>query len=274
MSASEPKRHLNLWVFLRKRLEQESLSRCHGITATPVALQATQRKTKTMKTKHKLILLTAALAGCVIGNTEAQTCRGPKPTICERPCWNARAPQCAISTMAALDRVVIHHTANAGDYNTSSLTTTKANVRSVQNYHMDNNGWCDIGYHFLVDKLGNILEGRKDSVETGVRPRGAHDGCNEDSYGYNVMGYYHSPYNQNPTSASMNALKAIIAWRMPNGWAPKGSAGPYCGGASDKVLGHREVKATACPGDKLFPLIDDGSGFETDLENRRAGTCN
>ena len=29
---------------------------------------------------------------------------------------------------------------------------------------MDAQGWCDVGYHFLFDKLGNIFEGRANST--------------------------------------------------------------------------------------------------------------
>jgi N-acetylmuramoyl-L-alanine amidase len=33
-------------------------------------------------------------------------------------------------------------------------------VRSYQNYHIDFNGWDDIGYSFVVGEDGNIYEGR------------------------------------------------------------------------------------------------------------------
>ena len=127
---------------------------------------------------------------------------------------------------------------------------------------MDVNGWCDIGYHFLVDKLGNIFSGRKDSATISMYVRGAHDGCNNNSFGFNCMGYFHSPYNNTPTTAQLNSLKKIIAARMPDGWNPTGAGSAYCNGATDKVMGHRQVSATACPGDKLQAVTEDGSGFE------------
>ena len=34
-----------------------------------------------------------------------------------------------------------------------------AMVKSYQNYHMDSNGWADIGYNFIVGEDGNIYEG-------------------------------------------------------------------------------------------------------------------
>jgi hypothetical protein len=220
--------------------------------------------------KKPLIFITATILAMISGAIDvvAQTCRAPMPTYCNRSCWGARSPQCAISTMSALDRAVIHHTASAGDFDTSSQTTSAARVRGIQNYHMDANGWCDIGYHFLVDKLGNIFSGRQDSGDLSKYVRGAHDGCNNNSFGFNAMGYFHAPYNQTPTTAQMTSLKKIIAGRMPNGWNPTGTGSSYCG-TTDKVIGHRQVLATACPGDILYNKIKDGSGFENTLQNYR-----
>jgi len=176
-----------------------------------------------------------------------------QPTICLRSCWSARsAPN--PTEMSALNRAIIHHTAGTGDYNVSSINDSKPKVRAIQNYHMDSNGWSDIGYHFLVDKLGNTFEGRVRSANKSYRPRGAHDSNNTNSFGYNVMGYYHSPYNQVATTASRNALYDVIAWRMPDGWSPYGS-GTYNGGTVGFVDGHRAVKSTSCPGDGIYQYI-------------------
>src|SRR5688572_21786255 len=128
-----------------------------------------------MNTKVKLTVVASLLLGGLCAATvQAQTCKGPLPTICERGCWNARNPQCSISSMAALNRAVVHHTASSGHYSTGGLNESKGNVRGTQNYHMDSNGWCDIAYHFLVDKHGNIFEGRAHSADSDWgRPQGA-----------------------------------------------------------------------------------------------------
>lgn len=214
-----------------------------------------------MKTMPKLILVATALTALVT-TSQAQTCRAPMPSYCNRTCWSARSPSCTISDMSGLDRATIHHTASSSDFNTTGLTDTKSKVRAIQNYHMDVNGWCDIGYHFLVDKYGNILSGRYRSGDGPGYPRGAHDACNSNSFGFNCMGYFHTPYNQTPTSAMMTSLKNIIAGKMPSGWGPTGSGSTYCSGVTDKIIGHRQVYATACPGDILYNKIKDGSGFE------------
>jgi hypothetical protein len=173
----------------------------------------------------------------------------PQPNICTRACWGARAAS-GITYMGALTRAIVHHTAGS-EFNTSGLEASKANVRAVQNLHMSN-GWGDIGYHFLVDKFGNIFEGRFNSM--GALPRGAHDGTNTNSFGFNVMGYFHPSVNNVPTAAMMNSLYAVIAWRMPNGWSPYGSPGVYgpLGNSVGYLDAHRRVNATACPGDHVY----------------------
>lgn len=153
--------------------------------------------------------------------------------------------------MASLNRAIIHHTASSGDYNTTSLSTSITKVKATQNFHMDTQGYCDIGYHFLVDKLGNIFEGRSGSMAS--LPRGSHDGNNGNSFGFNVMGYYHPPYNNAVTLASLDKLYDVIAWRMPSAWSPYG-AGSYNGNTVGYLDGHRKVKATACPGDGFHPV--------------------
>jgi hypothetical protein len=205
-----------------------------------------------MKTKLSVAaVLTAAFAATFMPTAEAQTCKAPQPTICVRSCWVARAPKCSITYDGSLTRAIIHHTAGAGDY-TTDYTAGKSKVRGIQNYHMDANGWCDIGYHFLVNAGGDIYEGRYGSMASNTH--GAHDGCNASSFGFNVMGYYHPPYNQTFTTASKNALMDIIAWRMPGGWSAT-SSGTYCGNSVGTLDGHYKVKATACPGDIIIPQI-------------------
>jgi len=203
----------------------------------------------------RLSLAAALVVGANVFVSESLEAAGAaaQPTICLRSCWNARsAPN--PTEMSALNRAIIHHTAGSGDYNVSSLNDSKVKVRAIQNFHMDSNGWSDIGYHFLVDKLGNTFEGRVRSANKSYRPRGAHDSNNTNSFGFNVMGFYHSPHNQTVTSASRSALYDVIAWRMPNGWSPYGS-GTYNSRTVGFVDGHRAVKSTACPGDGVYAYI-------------------
>jgi hypothetical protein len=175
--------------------------------------------------------------------------------------------------MGSLTRAIIHHTAGTGDYSTS-LNTSKSNMRGVQNYHMDSLGWCDIAYHFLVDAGGNIFEGRAGSMAS--LPQGAHDSYNVNSFGFTCLGYFHPPYNQDVTSGMLDSLYDTIAWRMPSGWSPYGS-GSYNGNTVGFLDGHRSVKATACPGDGVWAYIGsnfNGGDARNGVNCRKNGTCN
>jgi uncharacterized protein with LGFP repeats len=190
-----------------------------------------------------------AFSGSLLPPVSSQAAgHAPDPGICIRSCWGARAA--SASGMSALTRAIVHHTAG-NEFNTSGFEASKANVRAVQNAHIAN-GWGDIGYHFLVDKFGNIFEGRINSIP-GL-PRGAHDGTNTNSFGFNLMGYFHPGVNNIPTPAMLGRLYDVIAWRMPANWLPYGSPGVYgpLGNAVGFLDGHRRVKATACPGDHVF----------------------
>jgi uncharacterized protein affecting Mg2+/Co2+ transport len=201
--------------------------------------------------KKQIILLLGLMAGATISfDMSAQTTPAPQPSICTRGCWGARA-SAGCTGMSSVNRAIIHHTAASSDY-TTDYATGQSRVRGIQNYHMDVNGWCDIAYHFLTDAGGHLFEGRVGSMNASSWYKGAHDGCNSASFGFNVMGYYHPPYNQTFTTASQNSIMDVIAWRMPSGWSPYGS-GAYCGVTVGTLDGHRKVKATACPGDNIHP---------------------
>lgn len=174
-----------------------------------------------------------------------------QPSICNRSCWGARAPSASITQMSSLNRAVVHHTAGDSDFNVTTIDQSKANVRAIQNMHMDSKGWSDIGYHFLVDKLGNIFEGRSGSM--GSLPRGAHDSTNTNSFGFNVMGNF-VPGHQTPTAPQLSSLYSVVAWRMPNPFTGFGS-GSYAGRTCGYICSHRDCYATVCPGDNMYAKI-------------------
>ncbi len=205
----------------------------------------------------------------------AQTTPGPQPTICSRSCWGARAAS-GCQTMSALTRVIVHHTAGASQWNSTGLSDSAAMVRSLQNYNLDVNGYCDIEYHWMIDKHGNIFEARYGGL-SGALIRGAHDGNNSNSHGASLMGYFHSPYNHVAPTVMLNQLYDLIAWRMPSGWSPYGS-GTYNSKTVGFLDGHRKVKATACPGDNIHPnLITEnysGGTMRNAVAQRRTPSVN
>src|SRR5687767_968551 len=115
-----------------------------------------------MKTKiQNLISVSSGVLALMLApQVIAQTTPGPQPVICSRACWGARAPNGTCGSISGLNRVIIHHTAAASHWNTTSQATSGANVRGLQNHDMDVEGFCDIEYHWMIDKFGHIFEAR------------------------------------------------------------------------------------------------------------------
>src|SRR5699024_2241253 len=76
-----------------------------------------------------------------------------------------RAPRSPIQVLSnAPSYIVVHHTAtpNSTDY---SLDHALALSQSIQNYHMDSNGWIDTGQQLTISRGGYVMEGRDRTPE-------------------------------------------------------------------------------------------------------------
>src|SRR5699024_3116352 len=119
-------------------------------------------------------------------------------------------------------------------------------------------GWCDIGYQSLVDKYGNIYEGRAGGMTNAVQ--GAHaGGFNQNTWAISMIGDY--SYNA-PPQETINAVGELAGWRAKvAGFDPTGTDTHYSEGTSyakyssgtpvvlKNIFAHRDVGLTACPGD-------------------------
>jgi hypothetical protein len=135
-------------------------------------------------------------------------------------------------------------------------------VRAIELYHVQGNGWNDIGYNFLVDKYGQVFEGRYGGVTRPVV--GAHaQGFNSGSVGISVIGDYGSTAI---SPAARAALVSLIAWRLdlahvdPLSKVVRISAGNprYAAGTAvtlNAVSAHRDVYPTSCPGANLYAQL-------------------
>ncbi len=138
-------------------------------------------------------------------------------------------------------KIIIHHTATPNDPKQDPAAT----VRAVYYYHAVTRGWGDIGYNYLIDRLGNIYEGRKG----GEGVVGGHDyGFNEGSVGISLIGDFQS---EPPTDAMMDALARLVAWVCDRyGIDPTGRS-IFRDLDLPNIAGHRETKSTTCPGDQV-----------------------
>lgn len=177
----------------------------------------------------------------------------PMPAMFTRAQWGARpntpcdSPRYGDHTLG----VIFHHTAGTNSY---SRSQSKAIVRATQAYHMSGRGWCDIGYNFLVDKYGQIFEGRSGGVLQQVR--GAHAGnyaVNTYDMGVSMMGNLD---RVRPTAAMKTAAVRLIGWRLGTNFLPAKGTYAIAGHRLNRIAGHRDVynsgirpgTATACPG--------------------------
>ncbi|MCA1711193.1 MAG: N-acetylmuramoyl-L-alanine amidase [Actinobacteria bacterium] len=152
----------------------------------------------------------------------------------------------------------VHHTDTANGY---SMAEVPAMLRSIYAYHVQSNGWSDIGYNYLVDRFGRVWEGRYGGITRAVI--GAHTGgFNTDSFGTSLLGDYTTEV---PSAATLTSLEQLFAWKLgsyyrdPIGQATLRSAG---GGTSkypagtyhtfDVVSGHRDAGNTSCPGNATY----------------------
>ncbi|MCC3327969.1 N-acetylmuramoyl-L-alanine amidase [Nocardia abscessus] len=189
---------------------------------------------------------------------------GGGPSVITRAQWGAdESIRCDQPTYDDhIGGVTVHHTAGRNDY---SKSESAGIVRAIYTYHAKTLGWCDIGYNALVDKYGQVFEGRFGGLDRPVQ--GAHaGGFNENTSGVALMGSYES---EQPTEASIEALGAFVGWRAKvAGLDPKGhttmysegtSFTPYAQGEAVRlpiVFAHRDVGNTTCPGDAAYALMD------------------
>ncbi|GGW89769.1 N-acetylmuramoyl-L-alanine amidase [Streptomyces lomondensis] len=160
---------------------------------------------------------------------------------------------------------VIHHTGMDSD-NTLSCGQSRARLRSIQQEHFAR-GYYDIGYNFLVDRCGQIFEGRSGGMDLPVT--GAHDvGFNTDTVGISYLGNFETAQ---PSRAALDAMARIVAWKFgmygidPTGKVtltsgvdqnvdgnkiPKGQSVTL-----PRVFGHKDTNYTACPGKNLYPKL-------------------
>ena len=126
--------------------------------------------------------------------------------VITRDQWGARRTRCS-SRDSRRYRMTIHHTSSGSGGDSPSR------MRGFQRYHMDSRGWCDIGYHFLVDLDGRIYEGRPLDL------RGAHVGRhNTGNIGISLIGCFEPrncptrSYGRNsPTDAMIQSAGRLVA---------------------------------------------------------------
>ncbi|MER7766437.1 N-acetylmuramoyl-L-alanine amidase [Kitasatospora sp. NPDC096140] len=199
----------------------------------------------------------------------------PRPGIVTRAGWGADESlrETGFVYTGTVKAVFVHHTDTATDYACSDAPQM---IRAIYQYHVQSNGWRDIGYNFLVDRCGTIYEGRAGGVSQPVL--GAHTlGFNSDSAGVAALGTFTT---EGPPQEIVDGISKIAAWKL--GLTGQDAAGHtnLTSGSSqsrypkgtvvsfDTVSGHRDAFATECPGDGLYARLDDIRSWAAHLQGR------
>jgi len=148
--------------------------------------------------------------------------------------WGGRAAKSGATsqTVSKITRVTIHHT--TGSSGDGSQASSAKLIRGHQNYHMDRNGWKDIGYHFIVDKKGRIFQG------LALTKVGAHaEGYNTNNIGIAYLG----DASKSLPTAAKNAIRELYAYLVVKV------------GKNLAVYGHRDLNNTSCPGNAAYKWL-------------------
>lgn len=119
--------------------------------------------------------------------------------------------------------IILHHSATDG-----------GTFESIRKYHIEHNGWKDIGYHYLIETDGSVHKGRDETAT------GAHTvGLNNISIGICLVGNFDK---YEPNEAQLQALNDLISdiqyrYNIPN----------------ENIKMHRDYANKTCPGMK-FPI--------------------
>ena len=193
----------------------------------------------------------ALVAGTGVGTANADAdarAAAAEPSMYFRADWDARPPSSPVQVLAtAPTHVVVHHTAtpNSTDH---SEAHALALSRSIQNYHMDTQGWIDAGQQFTISRGGHLMEGRNlavVAVREGTHCVGTHVAdYNGTTVGIENEGTY---MEEGPTQELTDKLIETLAWLC----------GAYGLDPQQAIVGHRDFNSTACPGDVLYSMLPE-----------------
>lgn len=134
-----------------------------------------------------------------------------------------------------LNTVVIHH---------SALDLSYGPLK-VQKLHLEQKGYADVGYHYLIDSQGQVYEGRKINV------RGAHTGgYNTGTVGIVLLGNFELAA---PPDLQIHSAKKLVRFLIMQ----------Y---GITHLAGHRDFQPdeTVCPGaylEQLLPGLAEALGL-------------
>ena len=169
----------------------------------------------------------------------------PKPTIARaqtptgvlpRSWWTRSGPiRSRVNPMNGITKITVHHEGHTPVWFTDQAST-RARLEQMRNTHIRDRKWGDVGYHFVIDRAGRVIEGRP------VAYQGAHVSQNNPhNVGVMLLGNFEQ---QSPSHAQLVSLQNTLRNLMHTYRVPV-----------SRVYTHRELRPTACPGRNLQPRV-------------------
>ena len=155
-------------------------------------------------------------------------------TFLSRDQWSAAPPTKTLPVSSALKGVCLHWMGFHIEGDTTRL------VRSIQRNHMSPpKSWWDVAYNELISQTGVVVEGRGLTVRSGAQGGTRHNKA------YVALGLLIGP-GQPPTDAMIEAVRdriSVVRYFQPQ---------------ATEIVGHKDLKATTCPGPDVDRMIHAG----------------
>ena len=148
-----------------------------------------------------------------------------------------------ILPMTHIFRITIHHSGDEGDIEGDP----EQMLRHFEHIHTHNKGWACIGYHFIIAPDGRIFQGRP------LKYQGAHatGDNNLGNIGICLIG----DFDRIHVPAVQKAALIATLDRLTEEYSIE----------KHEIFGHREFKATDCPGKYLMAVVRQYRGSEREV---------
>lgn len=195
---------------------------------------STQRAVSRRRLIATTPVVAAASSGLVVAGGPADAATRTVQRIC-RTAWGAQPPAGEF-TRHQIERLTVHHSAVA-------LRDNRDAPRHLRSYQADHQsrGWPDIAYHLMVDRRGNVYQGRPTWAV-------GDSGTPYDPTGHLLVLCIGDFESQRLPAAQLDATVNVLAW-----------AAARFDVSARTIRGHRDHAATKCPGEDLYRYLADGT---------------